>query len=185
MSRIGKLPVKIPAGVTAEISGQTLHVKGPQGELTKTFVPQVSLEMSGDQIVVKRATDEDKALHGLTRALVANAVTGVAEGFSKELEMTGIGYRANLEGNDLVLAIGFSHPVKIIAPEGIKFSINEGKITVFGADKELVGQIAAKIRAVRPPEPYKGKGIHYVGEYIRRKAGKAVKAVGATGTGVK
>lgn len=186
MSRIGKLPIKLPVGVTAEVSGHTVVVRGPKGELKETFLPQVSLELKDGELVVTRQSDEDKAVHGLTRALIANMVHGVTEGYSKELEMTGIGYRAEVTGVDLVMAIGFSHPVKIEAPEGIKFSVDEGKIKVEGIDKALVGQIAANIRAVRPPEPYKGKGIHYVGEYIRRKAGKTAKATtGAGGTGGK
>lgn len=181
MSRIGKLPVKIPEGVTVEVTGHTVHVTGPKGELKQTFLPQVEIKVTGGEIVVTRKSDDDKAVHGLTRAIIANMVHGVTEGYSKELEMTGIGYRANVEGSDLVMAIGYSHPVKIPAPEGIKFSVAEGKIKVEGIDKELVGQVAANIRAARPPEPYKGKGIHYVGEYIRRKAGKTAKAAGTTG----
>lgn len=181
MSRIGKMPVKLPEGVTAEISGRAVTIKGPKGELKQTFLPQVDVELKDSEILVTRKTDDDRAFHGLTRALIMNMVKGVTEGFSKELEMIGIGYRANVEGEDLVLAIGFSHPVKIIAPPGIKFSVIEGKIKVEGIDKTLVGQIAANIRSVRPPEPYKGKGIHYIGEYIRRKPGKTAKAAGATG----
>ncbi len=188
MSRIGKLPIKLPEGVTAEVSGHTVKITGPKGELKDTFRPEVSFELKDWTLIVSRASDDDKAVHGLTRALLANMVKGVTEGFSRELEMTGIGYRANVEGTDLVMAIGFSHPVRIGAPEGIKFTVAEGKIKVEGIDKALVGQIAANIRAVRPPEPYKGKGIHYVGEYIRRKAGKTAKATtggAAGGTGGK
>lgn len=188
MSRIGKLPVLIPEGVTVEVDGDTATVRGPKGELKQAIRPEVSLEVKEDQAILTRKSDEDKDLHGLYRALLANMIHGVTEGYSKELEMTGIGYRANVEGSDLVMSIGFSHPVKIKAPEGIKFSVNEGIIKVEGSDKALVGQIAANIRAVRPPEPYKGKGIHYVGEYIRRKPGKAAaKTAGAAagGTGGK
>jgi len=181
MSRIGKLPVVLPEGVTALAEGRTVTIKGPKGELKETFLPQVSTTVKDGVVTVSRVSDDDKAAHGLTRALIMNMVKGVTEGYSKELEMTGIGYRASVEGTDLVMAIGFSHPVKIAAPAGIKFSVNEGKIKVEGIDKNLVGQIAANIRAVRPPEPYKGKGIHYVGEYIRRKPGKTAKAAGATG----
>jgi large subunit ribosomal protein L6 len=181
MSRIGKLPVIIPEGVTVEVNGHIVNVSGPRGELKRTFQRQVDIKVEEGKVIVTRKSDEDKAAHGLSRALIANMVEGVNTGFSRELEMTGIGYRANLEGENLVMAIGFSHPVKIEAPAGIKFSVIEGKIRVEGADKELVGQMAANIRAVRPPEPYKGKGIHYVGEYIRRKAGKTAKAAGATG----
>ncbi|HET7713961.1 MAG TPA: 50S ribosomal protein L6 [Patescibacteria group bacterium] len=181
MSRIGKLAIKIPDQVTVEVSGHTVTVKGPKGELKQTFLPEVNISTESGEIVVTRKTDNDKAVHGLTRALIANMVEGVTTGFFKELEMAGIGYRANVEGRDLVMAIGYSHPVKIEAPEGIQFSVTEGKIKVEGIDKALVGQIAANIRSVRPPEPYKGKGIHYLGEYIRRKAGKTAKAAGATG----
>jgi large subunit ribosomal protein L6 len=149
------------------------------------MVPQIKAEVKDGQIIVERSKEEDSALHGLTRALINSLVEGVTKGFTKDLEMAGIGYRASLEGSNLVLNVGYSHPVKISAPEGITFTINEGKITVAGSDKVVVGQIAANIRAVRPPEPYKGKGIHYVGEYIRRKPGKAAKAATAGGTGGK
>jgi large subunit ribosomal protein L6 len=181
MSRIGKLPVSIPEGVVIEIHGHTIKVTGPKGELKATFLPQVDIVEEDGQLVVTRKSDNDKAIHGLTRSLLYNMVEGVSQGFVKDLEMTGIGYRAVMEGEDLVLAIGFSHPVRIEAPEGIKLSVVDGRIKVEGFDKALVGQIAANIRSVRPPEPYKGKGIHYVGEYIRRKAGKTAKAAGGTG----
>jgi len=178
MSRIGKLPVKLPEGVTCEIHGRTVSVTGPKGELKQTFLPQVSVSEVDGNLIVERKSDNDKAAHGLTRALLFNMVEGVSSGFAKELEMTGIGYRAILEGEDLVLAIGYSHPVNIKAPNGIKFGVANGKIQVSGIDKAAVGQIAANIRAVRKPEPYKGKGIHYIGEHIRRKAGKTAKAGG-------
>lgn len=176
MSRIGKLPVIIPAGVSIDLHGRTIKITGPKGELKLTAMHRVDLEQQDNQIIVTRKTDDDKAFQGLTRSLIQNMVTGVTEGFSKELEMTGIGYRANVEGEELVLNAGYSHPVRVKAPEGISFKVTEGKIVVTGIDKQLVGQVAADIRAVRKPEPYKGKGIHYVGEYIRRKAGKAAKA---------
>jgi large subunit ribosomal protein L6 len=176
------MPILIPEGVTIELDGQTVVVKGPKGELSLRHVPQVSVKVNDGQVVVERSRDADAALHGLTRALIFAMVEGVTKGFAKELEMAGIGYRASLEGKDLILNVGYSHPVKIEAPEGISFSVSEGRITVSGFDKGLVGQIAADIRAVRPPEPYKGKGIHYIGEYIRRKPGKTAKATtGGTG----
>lgn len=176
MSRIGKLPVALPQGVSAEIHGHTVKITGPKGELKQTFLHQVAVEEQDGKIIVSRKSDEDKAVHGLSRALLYNMVHGVSEGYTKSLEMVGIGYRAAVDGEDLVLAVGYSHPVRIPAPEGIKFSVQEGKIQVSGIDKQLVGQVAADIRAVRKPEPYKGKGIRYVGEFVRRKAGKAAKA---------
>ena len=178
MSRIGKLPVELPEGVTAEIHSRTVTITGPKGELKHTFLPVVSITEEEGKLLVERKSDNDKAAHGLSRALLFNMVHGVSQGYTKELEMTGIGYRANLEGNDLVLTVGYSHPVPIKAPEGITFKLTDGKIQVSGIDKYLVGQVAANIRAVRKPEPYKGKGIHYVGEHIRRKAGKTAKAAG-------
>lgn len=186
-SRIGKMPVVIPEGVTVDQQGGVLTVHGPKGELKLHLHPSVTAKIDSGQVELSVKSENDKAFHGLTRALIANMVLGVVQGFIKELEMTGIGYRAAVEGRDLVLTVGFSHPVKIAAPEGIVFSVVEGKIIVTGIDKHVVGQIAAKVRDVRPPEPYKGKGIHYVGEYIRRKPGKAAKAAtsGAGGTGGK
>lgn len=176
MSRIGKLPVVLPQGVSAEIHGHTVKVVGPKGELKTSFLPQVSIEESDSNLIVSRKSDEHKAIHGLSRALLYNMVNGVSEGYTKSLEMVGIGYRAAVEGEDLVLNVGYSHPVRIEAPNGIKFQVADGKINVSGIDKQLVGQVAANIRAVRKPEPYKGKGIRYVGEFVRRKAGKAAKA---------
>lgn len=176
MSRIGKLPVVLPDGVAAEVHGRTVTIVGPKGELKQTFLPEVTVTLEGGRLVVERKSDNDKAVHGLTRALLANMVDGVSKGFVKQLEMVGIGYRSNVEGEDLVLTVGYSHPVRISAPNGIKFAVQDGKIHVSGIDKQAVGQIAAEIRAVRKPEPYKGKGIRYVGEKVRRKAGKAAKA---------
>ena len=178
MSRIGKLPIPVPEGVTVEIApGNTVTVKGPKGQLTRTFSPDMIIELSDGVLTVRRPTDSrmHKALHGLTRALLANMVTGVTEGFRKDLEIRGVGYRADLVGDRLILQVGFSHPVEFQPPPGITFEVDRSgrNISVQGIDKELVGLIAAKIRDVRPPEPYKGKGIRYVGEWVRQKAGKA------------
>ena len=178
MSRIGKMPVTVPSGVDVKIDGQNVTVKGSRGELARTFNERVGFEMDGDVLTVTRPDDarESKALHGLSRALLSNMVVGVSEGFTKDLEIQGVGYRAALKGSDIELQVGFSHSVTVGAPDGITFEVPEPtKISVSGIDKELVGQVAANIRKVRPPEPYKGKGIRYVGEYVRRKAGKAGK----------
>jgi len=174
MSRIGKKPIEILAGVTVKIDSQKVLIKGPQGELTLEVRPEIKVELKEEKIFVtpQIETKETKAFWGLTRALLQNMIKGVTAGFEKKLEIEGVGYRANLEGQDLVLNIGFSHPVKIKAPEGIKFTVEKNTITVAGIDKGLVGEIAAEIRRVRPPEPYKGKGIRYSGEQIRRKVGK-------------
>lgn len=179
MSRIGKMPVTVPAGVDVKIDGQNVTVKGSRGELSRQFHDRVGFEMEEGELTVTRPDDarESRALHGLSRALLNNMVVGVSEGFSKELEIQGVGYRAVLKGKEIELQVGFSHTVTVDAPEGITFDVPEPtKISVSGIDKELVGQVAANIRKVRPPEPYKGKGIRYVGEYVRRKAGKAGKA---------
>ncbi|RLC34748.1 MAG: 50S ribosomal protein L6 [Candidatus Nealsonbacteria bacterium] len=175
MSRIGKKPIEIPQGVDVKIAGRKITVKGPKGELSLEVQPQVKVEVKDGKIFVQ---SRDKAFWGLSRALIYNQVQGVTKGYEKKLEIEGVGYRAGLEGEDLVLNVGFSQPVKIKKPEGIQFSVDKNIITVLGIDKELVGQTAARIRKVRPPEPYKGKGIKYQGEQIRRKLGK--KAVGAT-----
>ncbi len=180
MSRIGRKPIDIPEKVTVEIGkNNKVTVKGPKGELTRTFHPDMTIEIKDGQILVTRPTDQrhHRALHGLTRALLANMVTGVSQGFVKELEMVGVGYRAILKGKALDLSLGFSHPVVIEPPEGITFEVEKSgrAFRVMGIDKELVGEVAAKIRALRPPEPYKGKGIRYRGEYVRMKAGKAGK----------
>jgi len=179
VSRIGRLPVSIPKGVQVTIDGLSVKVKGPKGELQREFDPQIKVELGDGQLVVTRSSDRGpvRALHGLTRALLANMVEGVSEGFRKSLEIVGVGYRADLQGNDLVLRVGYSHVVEYPSPQGITFKVEKGNriIHVDGADKELVGQVAAEIRAVRKPEPYKGKGIRYLGEYVRRKAGKAGK----------
>lgn len=178
MSRIGKLPVTVPAGVTVTINGSTVTVKGSKGELTRTFSDTITVSQEGEEIHVTRNDDttESNAQQGLTRTLVHNMVVGVSEGFEKKLELTGVGYRAALKGKDLDLSLGYSHPVIYVAPEGISFDVPDNThITVKGISKEQVGQVAAEIRSKRPPEPYKGKGIHYEGEHIRRKLGKAAK----------
>lgn len=177
MSRIGKYPVPVPDGVTVTIDGQTITVAGPRGELSREMPDLVTLSQNEDgDVVVDRANDEREARsrHGLVRSLIANMVTGVTEGYSKALELVGVGYRAQAQGRDLELQVGFSHPVTVEAPEGIDFEVPQpNRIVVSGADKVLVGQVAANIRKVREPEPYKGKGIRYEDERVRRKAGKA------------
>ena len=179
MSRIGKLPVSVPAGVEVNIDGSTVSVKGPKGELTRTFNSILTIEKAEDgSVVVTRPNDEREArsLHGLTRTLINNMIIGVSEGYSKTLELVGVGYRAAVKGNKLELQLGYSHPVIIEKPEGINFECPEQtKIVVSGVDKQQVGQVAADIRKWRKPEPYKGKGIRYEGEHIRRKEGKAAK----------
>ncbi len=179
MSRIGKMPIPVPSDVQVTIRGSEVTVKGPRGELARTFHRDISVRLEDNELVVARPTDHrlHRSLHGLTRALLANMVQGVHEGFRKELEIQGVGYRAQSEGDNLVLSVGYSHPVQIAPPPGITLSVDKSyrNITVEGVDKELVGRVAAEIRAVRKPEPYKGKGIRYVGEYVRRKAGKAGK----------
>jgi large subunit ribosomal protein L6 len=179
MSRVGKLPIPLPKGVEVRVAGRLVTVKGPKGELSREVDADMGVEQTEGQVVITRPTDQQRhrAVHGLTRALVANMVSGVSEGFSKTLEMQGVGYRAQMQGADLVLAIGFSHPVNIKPPQNIEFEVDgTSKIIVRGINKEQVGQVAADVRKIRPPEPYKGKGIRYAGEYVRRKAGKAGKA---------
>ena len=176
MSRVGRMPIEIPAGVTVTQNEHTLTVKGAKGELTRTFHPDINIAVEENVITVTRPRDgkEHRSLHGLTRALVANMVTGVHEGFTKTLEINGVGYRAAKQGNKLALTLGFSHPVEMEAPAGITIDVPApNKIVVSGADKEVVGAVAADIRKWRKPEPYKGKGIRYEGEVVRRKAGKA------------
>ena len=176
MSRIGKLPIHVPAGVTVTIKDSVVTVKGPKGELSRDLHPDMNITVEGNVITVTRPSEqkEHRALHGLTRALVANMVTGVSEGFTKTLEINGVGYRAAKQGNKLALTLGFSHPVEMEAPAGITIEVPApNKIVVSGADKEVVGAVAADIRKWRKPEPYKGKGIRYEGEVVRRKAGKA------------
>jgi large subunit ribosomal protein L6 len=175
MSRIGKKPVTLPKGVTLQVQGNTVAVKGPRGELRRSVHPEMRIAFEKDQFTVSRPSEEKrhKALHGLTRTLVQNMVDGVSKGFSKTLEIQGVGYKAEAKPYGVNLIVGFSHPVKYEAPKGIKISVdNNVVVKIEGADKELVGQVAAELRAVRPPEPYKGKGIRYQGEHVRRKAGK-------------
>ncbi len=178
MSRIGKKPITVPAGVTVTVNGSEVAVKGPKGELKETFNADMSIVMENNEIVVTRPTDnkEHRALHGLTRTLIANMVEGVANGYSKTLEVNGVGYRAQKQGKDLVMNLGYSHQVIMPEVDGITVEVpNNNTIIISGADKQKVGQFAAEVREKRPPEPYKGKGIKYAGEYIRRKEGKAAK----------
>jgi large subunit ribosomal protein L6 len=175
MSRIGKQPIPVPAGVTIAIEPERVVVNGPKGELSERIHRDIAVEHSGDQLLVTRPTDrgEHRALHGLTRTLVANMVQGVTDGFEKRLEIQGVGYRAQLRGRDLELALGYSHPVSVKAPDGIEFEVPQPtRIVVRGPSKQQVGEVAAFIRKQRKPEPYKGKGIRYEGEYVPRKVGK-------------
>jgi large subunit ribosomal protein L6 len=181
MSRIGRLPITVPAGVDITLDGRVITVKGPKGTLTRQLPPRMELEREGDVLTVVRPTENklDKSLHGLTRTLVNNMVVGVTTGYRKGLEIVGVGYRAQKVGDKLQLALGYSHPIEIDPPAGISFELETPlKLAVVGIDKELVGQVAAKVRATRKPEPYKGKGVRYAGEKVRRKAGKAGKIGG-------
>lgn len=181
MSRVGSLPIEVPAGVEVKIDGSYVHVKGPKGELEWTFSPVMTIKKDDGMIVVERPSDEPvhRALHGTTRSLINNMVIGVSKGFERVLEIEGVGYRAELDGKNLVINVGFSHPVVVEPPKGISFDVDMKvrQIRVSGYDKQVVGQVAADIRMLRPPEPYKGKGIRYQGEYVRRKPGKAGKTV--------
>jgi large subunit ribosomal protein L6 len=181
MSRIGRLPITVPSGVDVTIDGRNVTVTGPKGSLSRSLHPDMTVSREEGTIVVTRPTEQKthKQLQGLTRTLVNNMVVGVTDGYRKGLEITGVGYRAALNGKKLTLNLGYSHPIEIDPPEGITFEVeNPTRLAVVGIDKELVGQIAAKVRATRKPEPYKGKGVRYAGEYIRRKAGKAGKIGG-------
>ncbi len=182
MSRIGNMPIEVPKGVTVDVDeGNFVAVSGPKGELAQQLSPRMSIDRDGDTITVSRPSDgrDDRAIHGLTRSLLANMVIGVTEGFEKRLEVQGVGYRAEMQGKQLLMRLGYSHDVIFDPPEGIEFVVEDNtKIIVRGADKQRVGQVAANIRVSRPAEPYKGKGVRYRGEQIRRKAGKAAK-VGA------
>ena len=179
MSRIGRLPVIVPPGVQVEIKGSFVRVKGPKGELSFVFSPKINIAQDGNQIIVTRNSDQpdERALHGTTRAVIQNMVTGVSQGFERVLELQGVGYRAELKGKKLVLNVGFSHPVEIEPPDGLEFEVDTKarQIKVKWYDKQVVGQAAANIRAVRPVEPYHGKGIRYLSEKVRRKAGKSGK----------
>jgi large subunit ribosomal protein L6 len=180
VSRVGRMPVVVPAGVQVDIHGANVGVKGPKGEMKRTFSPLIGIAMENGQVVVTRKSDHpaERALHGTTRAVLANMIQGVSVGFERVLEIEGVGYRAEMNGQTLVLHMGYSHPVEVQPPSGISFDVDQKTRQVFvrGFDKEQVGQVAADIRNVRPPEPYHGKGLHYLGEKIRRKAGKAGKA---------
>jgi len=178
MSRIGRQPIEVPGGVEVSVEGARVSVKGPRGTLEQTFHPEVRIVLEDGVVRVERTSDDGfhRALHGLTRTLIANMVEGVTKGYEKRLEIVGVGYRAALKGDALELALGFSHPVSVPAPEGIEFEVPApNRITIRGNDKQAVGEIAANIRKLRKPEPYKGKGIRYEGEYVRKKAGKAAK----------
>jgi large subunit ribosomal protein L6 len=179
MSRIGKAPITVPSGVDVTLSGRTITVKGPKGQLSREIPGQITVRQEGEQLLVERPDDarENRAMHGLTRSLVNNMVVGVTEGFKRQLDIVGVGYRAEAQGpNALKLALGFSHPVNVSAPEGISFEVPTAtQIVVTGIDKEVVGQVAANIRSIRKPEPYKGKGVRYSGERVLRKAGKTGK----------
>jgi large subunit ribosomal protein L6 len=180
VSRIGRLPVAVPPGVMVDLQGLRLSVKGPKGQLERVFSPEIGISVDKEIINVTRSTDQatHRALHGTTRALINNMVVGVSTGFTRVLEIDGVGYRAEMSGNNLLIYVGYSHPVDFPPPPGISFEVDTKtrQIKISGFDKELVGQVAANIREIRPPEPYKGKGIHYLGEKIRRKAGKSGKA---------
>jgi len=175
MSRIGKMPITVPKSVTVDLEDGRVRVKGPKGELARQIPREISVVRDDGELRIERSSDEPthRSLHGLTRSLIANMVTGVTDGYTRRLEVNGVGYRAAVSSGSLVLQVGYSHPVLVPAPPGISFAVVANAITVSGADKELVGETAAQIRRVRPPEPYKGKGIKYAEEVIRRKAGKA------------
>lgn len=183
MSRIGKKPITIPDGITVEINGKIVKVKGKAGELSQKIKGNIQVSTDGKKILVenKETGRSNRAMHGLYRSLIQNMIWGLEKGWNKGLEMVGVGYRAQVSGSKLTLNVGFSHPVEFELPPGIKAEVKENKINISGIDKQLVGEVAAKIRRIRPPEPYKGKGIRYVGEVVRRKAGKAAKAVGGAG----
>jgi len=178
MSRIGRLPIDIPAGATVSVDGQIVAVKGPKGELTLVIAEPIQATVEDNQVLVSRPDDErsSRALHGLTRSLIANQIIGVTQGYSKGLEVVGTGYRVAAKGSDLEFALGYSHPITVNPPAGISFAVEgNNKVTVNGIDKQLVGEVAANIRKLRKPEPYKGKGVRYAGEIVRRKAGKSGK----------
>jgi large subunit ribosomal protein L6 len=182
MSKIGRLPITVPSTVTLTIAGDLITVKGPKGELSYTLKPKIKAELTGDQLVITRSSEDKpvRALHGLTRALLSNMVTGVTTGFTKNLELVGTGYRARLAGTKLILSLGYSHEIEFVPPKGIEIKVEGTNVIIIsGFDIQAVGQVAAVIRNYRKPEPYKGKGIRYAGEVVRRKAGKAAKAAAA------
>lgn len=186
MSRIGRMPINIPNGVKVELKGPEIHVEGALGKLDQSLHPQLKVELKDGKLMVNRSGDSpyERALHGLHQRLISNMIKGVTSGYEKNLEIVGVGFRAKVEGKYLVLQLGFSHPVKHLIPEGIKITVTDNtKINIKGVGKQLVGQVAADIRDYFPPEPYKGKGIRYAGEYVRRKAGKTVAAKGAPAGG--
>ncbi len=174
MSRVGKKPIQIPQDIKVKIDGDTIHVEGKKGKLSYRFLPQVEVKQEGNELIITRKAEDrfSRAIHGTTRSLIANMVEGLSKGFEKKLEIVGTGYRAQMQGNKLVLNLGYSHPIEYIPPKDISISVERNTITVSGYDKQKVGQVAAEIRAFRKPEPYKGKGIKYVDEVIRRKVGK-------------
>lgn len=175
MSRVGRVPIPLPEGIKVEIRPGSISAEGPRGRLARRVPERMLIELKDNQILVKRPSDDrlSRSLHGLTRTLISNLIEGVGKGFQKTLEIVGVGYKAQLQGRELILQLGFSHPVKFLPPAGVELMVERGnRITVSGIDKELVGEVAAQIRAFKPPEPYKGKGIRYIGEHIRRKAGK-------------
>jgi large subunit ribosomal protein L6 len=178
MSKVGRLPISLPEGVSVAVENGLIKVSGPKGTLEKELSRGIEVRKKDNKIIVTAKEKRSKAMHGTTRAIIANMVHGVSTGWSKTLELVGVGYRAQVDKNTLTLTVGYSHPVEIEAPEGISFQVEKTDVTIQGIDKELVGQVAAKIRAVKPPEPYKGKGIKYKDEVIRRKPGKAAKAQG-------
>lgn len=181
MSRIGRAPIVIPKGVDVKVTGRSVEIKGPKGRLVRECHPDITVQLQDGTLVVRRPTNQEhhRALHGLTRALIANMVLGVTQGYKVELEIIGVGYRAAKQGNNLVLQVGYSHPVEVVPPSGIQFDVPQAsRIMVSGIDKELVGQMAARIRATRKPDPYKGKGIRYVGERIKLRPGKAGRTIG-------
>jgi large subunit ribosomal protein L6 len=182
VSRIGRLPITVPAGVQVQVTGQEVRVKGPKGEMSREFSPVIGIKLEGTQVLVSRSSEEPRvrALHGTTRALISNMVTGVSTGFTRLLAVEGVGYRPEMNGTNLVLYVGYSHPVTVEPPSGISFEVDTKarQIKINGFDKEMVGQVAADVREIRPPEPYKGKGIRYHEEKVRRKAGKAGKGKG-------
>ncbi|OGG16837.1 50S ribosomal protein L6 [Candidatus Gottesmanbacteria bacterium RIFCSPHIGHO2_02_FULL_39_11] len=185
MSRLGKKPLTIPSGTTAAISGQTVLVKGPKGEMSVDFPAMVRIRLENNALRIEQIEEGKSNLQGLYRKLIENALIGVGKEWTKQLELVGVGYKAQVAGANLILSLGYSHPVNVTAPTGIKFTVSDNKIGIAGVDKHIVGEIAARIRKLKPPEPYKGKGIKYTGEVIRKKLGKAAKAVGGAATGAK